>query len=110
MNHINLQFTTAQFQTILKARIAATETLIAKATDDETKRKQAAEQFGHTALAGLHHMDRASPVEMLKAEIERLTLIHDHLAPDATFTVTAAEALGVLYDPRGGNAYAMACC
>ena len=44
---------------------------------------------------------------MRNLEIERLTLIHDHLAPDATFTVAAAEALGVLYDPRGGSACAV---
>lgn len=103
MDHIKLQFTTDQFRGILKTRIGAVEGLIAKHTADADKMKRAAAELGHTMARGLdNHMQ--SPVDGYRAEIERLTLIHDHIVTNETFVVTVAEALAVVYDTRGGYA------
>lgn len=111
MDHIKLQFTTDRFQQILKTRIGVMEGLIKKASEDADKVKQAAAALGTTLQHGLMGHGHQSPVDGYRAEIERLTLLHDHLVPGETFTVTAAEALAVIYDARGGyigGAYAFA--
>ena len=106
MDHIRLQFTTDQFRAILKTRIGVVEGMIAKHSADVEKRRRAAVELGTMAQGLMEHLN--SPVDGLRAEVERLALIHDNLVPDATFTVTASEALAVVYNDRGvyGNVLA----
>jgi len=104
MDHIQLQFTTAKFQSILKARIAEMEGLIQKNTDDADRLKRAAAEFG-TAIQQHGLVGHNSPVDGYRAEIARVALIHDNLVPDATFCVNADEVLAVVYGGRYGVAY-----